>query len=245
MKVLVIPDVHLKPWMFDAADFVIKTHQISQAVCLGDLADDFNKTYQFDLYKETYNRAIEFQKKHRNTLWCYGNHDICYLWNQRETGFSIMATSIVCQKITELQFELIDPNQYAFIHRIDNVLFCHGGLSDMFVRSLPVPFSDTGDIDLVLEYINRMGMKLWSDDSPLWYRPYGDPGEMYRSDEFLHVVGHTPKTKIEVVEGVLSTDTFSTYRDGTPIGPQAFVIVDTETKAYETIDVGSFCKKVG
>ena len=33
MKVLVIPDVHLKPWMFDAAAKVLRAGAAGQAVC--------------------------------------------------------------------------------------------------------------------------------------------------------------------------------------------------------------------
>lgn len=41
MKVLVIPDCHLKPWMFAQADAIMKKGIADKAVCLMDLADDF------------------------------------------------------------------------------------------------------------------------------------------------------------------------------------------------------------
>ena len=41
MKVLVIPDCHLKPWMFAQADAIMKKGIAEKAVCLMDLADDF------------------------------------------------------------------------------------------------------------------------------------------------------------------------------------------------------------
>ena len=40
MHVLVIPDVHLKPWMFDAADAAIKQEPPDAIVQLGDLPDE-------------------------------------------------------------------------------------------------------------------------------------------------------------------------------------------------------------
>jgi hypothetical protein len=52
----------------------------------------------------------------------------------------------------------------------------------------------------------------------------------------LHVVGHTPMEAITLCDNVLSTDVFSTYRDGTPIGSQKFVIVYTITKDYFEIE---------
>lgn len=44
MKVLVIPDCHLKPWMFAQADTIMKKGIADKAVCLMDLADDFRGT---------------------------------------------------------------------------------------------------------------------------------------------------------------------------------------------------------
>ena len=45
MKVLVIPDVHLKPWIFSQAVKLMKDGAADRAVCLMDIADDWNKEY--------------------------------------------------------------------------------------------------------------------------------------------------------------------------------------------------------
>ena len=127
MKVLVIPDVHLKPWMFDRADELLEQGIAEKAVCLMDIPDDWNQEYNLDLYAQTYDRAIRFQKDHPDTLWCYGNHDLCYVWDQRETGFSIYALQTVTDRIRELKRNLPERSQLAYIHRIDDVLFLHGG----------------------------------------------------------------------------------------------------------------------
>lgn len=42
MKVLVIPDIHLKPWIFDRAEKIIKDGKADRAVCLMDIPDDWN-----------------------------------------------------------------------------------------------------------------------------------------------------------------------------------------------------------
>ena len=42
MKVLVIPDVHLKPWMFERADKIMEQGAAERAVCLMDIPDDFD-----------------------------------------------------------------------------------------------------------------------------------------------------------------------------------------------------------
>ena len=88
VTVLVIPDVHLKPWMFDRASDLMKEKKADRAVCLMDIADDWNQSLNIDLYNRTYERAIRFAAEYPDTLWCYGNHDLCYPWNRRESGYS-------------------------------------------------------------------------------------------------------------------------------------------------------------
>lgn len=60
MKVLVIPDVHLKPWIFDQAFEIMENTDCELAVCLGDLVDDW---------------------RHGSR---YGNEDLC--WVDTVTG---------------------------------------------------------------------------------------------------------------------------------------------------------------
>ena len=129
MRVLVIPDVHLKPWMFRRASELMKETESDRAVCLMDIADDWQQQFNLDLYIQTYDAAIDFAKEYPVTLWCYGNHDVCYLWNQRETGYSKIAPWTVCEKLRILRESLPDERQLAYLHRIDNVLFSHGGLA--------------------------------------------------------------------------------------------------------------------
>lgn len=161
MKVLVIPDVHLKPWMFERAAELLKEGNADRAVCLMDIPDDWRQEFNLDLYIQTFDAAIQFAKNFPETLWCYGNHDICYPWNQRETGYSKIAPWTVCEKLRKLQEALLEEKQLAFLHRIDHVLFCHGGLTDDFVRQY-VPAKYYNDIDAVIEMINSFGTgELW------------------------------------------------------------------------------------
>ena len=156
MKVLVIPDVHLKPWMFDRAAELLKDGAADRAVCLMDIPDDWRQEFNLDLYVQTFDAAIQFAKDFPETLWCYGNHDTCYPWNQRETGYSKIAPWTVCEKLRKLQEALSDEKQLTFLHRIDNVLFCHGGLTDKFVRQY-VPAKYYNNVDAVIGTINGFG----------------------------------------------------------------------------------------
>ena len=63
MRILVIPDVHLKPFMFDQAARSLKKGEADRAVCLMDIADDWGQQYNLDLYVQTYDAAIRFAKQ--------------------------------------------------------------------------------------------------------------------------------------------------------------------------------------
>ena len=82
----------------------------------------FGKSFQVKYY------YYEFGKKHDRSLWCYGNHDVSYLWDAMESGYSIQARITDIEGITKL--ENVIGDRYRFVHRIDDVLFSHGGLTE-------------------------------------------------------------------------------------------------------------------
>ena len=59
MRILIIPDVHLKPSMFTRAAQLLEQGEAGRAVCLMDLADDWDCMFNLDLYIQTYDRAID------------------------------------------------------------------------------------------------------------------------------------------------------------------------------------------
>ena len=235
MKILVIPDVHLKPWMFDRASEILKSGAAEKAVCLMDIPDNWGQEYNLGLYEDTFNAAIRFQKAYPDTLWCYGNHDLSYEWLQYESGFSSMAIPVVTAKLSALRGELPDKSQMAYVHRIDDVIFLHGGLTHAFVKYYASD-ADYDDTDAVIEKVNLLGRyDMWDDASPLWFRPQFYNEKMYKEADLLQVVGHTPVMQIDRLGNVLSCDLFSTYRNGDPIGTQEFLLIDTETWDFEGI----------
>lgn len=232
MKILMIPDVHLKPFMFERAAELMNKGEADRAVCLMDIADDWMQQYNIDLYIQTYDATIWFAKEFPETLWCCGNHDLSYLWNQKETGYSPIAPRTVCEKMRILRESLLDENRMAYLHRVDNVLFSHGGLADAFVWKY-VPTKQYNDIDAVVSTINGFDWGImWQDLSPIWYRPQYYEGKMYKPRKILQVVGHTPVERIERKGNLISCDVFSTHRDRTPIGTQEFPVIDTVSWEY-------------
>ncbi len=239
MILVIMGDNHLKPYLFDDAEMLMKEYGADATVCLGDMADDWHKQYSLEAYRDTYDAAIAYARKYPNTIFIYGNHDICYEWNERETGYSKIAPRLVVEKLQELRDVLPENNQPSFVRRVDNVLISHGGICDFYIydllqrKGLPVSMYD--DTDGLIEIINALGPELWYDISPLWYRPQYSEGKMYKDDCMLQVVGHTPVAKPFLKGSILSCDTFSTESDGTPIGTQEFVVIDTETWEWHAV----------
>ncbi len=236
MRILVIPDVHIKPWMFSTADR-IDPDKYDRIVCLGDIADDWQVTY--DDYKGTMDDMLAFAGRHKDhILWCYGNHDISYLFSDYgiifdESGFTFWAKSIVADSFRELK-KFLGQN-LGIIFRIDDVLFSHAGLTQSFADQYTAD-----DTDVLLTEINSLvspgkAAKLWHDVTPIWARPQNGAMKMYRPD-MLQVVGHTPVKRPMLKDGVLTLDTFSTYPNGDPIGDCRLCIVDTESQTWQYAD---------
>ena len=158
MKALVIPDIHLKPWLFDRAEKILNEGKAELAVCLMDIPDDWGMELSVEQYRDTFDRAISFAKAYPETLWCYGNHDVSYPWGKLETGYSPYAERTVISKLDELKDSLQKKSQIAFIHRIDNVLFMHGGLTAEYVSRLNPELLNM-DIDEVVETVNSASDK--------------------------------------------------------------------------------------
>lgn len=234
MKVLVIPDIHLKPWIFDNAAQLMRQQIAERAICLMDIPDDWDKQCNIQLYEETFDKANEFAHNYQDTLWCFGNHDLSYLWGKFESGYSPMAAHIVKSKLSEL-LQVVPENAVKYIHRVDNVLFSHGGITKSFVEE-NIGSSLYDNVDLIIQAINEFdGSQMWRDDSPIWARPQITRQKLYRSDDFLQIVGHTPVQKIQYERNLISCDTFSTYRNGIPIGTQKFLLLDTVTWEFDEV----------
>ncbi len=239
MKVLIIPDVHLKPWIFHRAEELLKEGAAERAVCLMDLPDEWRMDMQLDLYQNTFDTAIAFAKKFPESIFVYGNHDLSYKWDQLESGYSIYAADLVEKKLQELEAVFPKDNQITYIRRIDNVLFCHGGLTHDFVRR-HVPIEKRDDIDAVIEEINKLTKdQMWSDNSPIWHRPnYFPESVMYGEDpeRYLQVVGHTPVVgEVKRCRNVIACDSFSLDSFKKPIGSQKYTIVDTKTWEFTCV----------
>lgn len=244
-KILVIPDIHLKPHLFDRAAAILESGQAKRAAVLGDLVDDWNQGGNIELYERILNRAIEFAKQFPDTLWCYGNHDLSYIWRMQQSGYSY-AAQFTCESGLKRLYTTIcrssDHNPpMGVVQRVGNVWFSHAGVTEEYALRVTGNnkhkdgTSWATDENTVFNFTNDDNIyNLWHDDSPIWARPQDtwENTEMYKSDKIMQVVGHTPMKKITFVDNLLSTDVFSTHQDGTPIGERKFAIVDTKKQSW-------------
>lgn len=225
-QVLIISDVHMKPQMFDKADKILDNHRADMAVQLGDLVDDWGQEFNIGLYEETLNRALEFKAAHPDTLWVLGNHDAGYLhssYGTRESGHSALAEPVAGPLLAKLDQRVI--------YVLDGVVFTHAGLLDSWVdrQAVLAGLDLTPEPGEALEQLvnGALSYELWQESSPIWARPQHTDDLLYPAK--LQVCGHTPVRSINERRGLLSTDTFSTRRDGQSIGEELFAVVDTET----------------
>lgn len=235
MRCVIVPDVHLKPRMFDEAHKLLEKGLADRAVVLGDLVDDWGEEYNVALYRRTMEKAIEFQKAHPDTVWCMGNHDYSYWhpeYGHRESGHSKIAEADMKELLDEFYKWGGRPE---IIIQIGNCIFSHAGVNENWIkRHLGAPL-----ISGKVPVLDAGGEALWEQDSPIWWRPQpeydGDPDEAWEKDKYLQVVGHSPMKCPTQQGSILSCDVFSTYRNGAPYGNERYTIVDTETKEWHII----------
>ena len=206
MKALIVPDVHMKlDEMLPHIERHWNEHQPDILVFLGDYFDEWGKTGDDDAYLRTVDqlRCID---EHYPTIFLLGNHDIPYLMDEPQHYSS--DSFEIHQAIKDC---LLSLNPY-ITYEVDDILLVHGGWIETPTDRQRLQWLDIPQVE-----------KHWlmhNTDGPLWVRP----------DILAHcshvrqpqIVGHTPTKQVQVFKTpesqFITTDTWSTYRDGRPIG---------------------------
>lgn len=212
MKVLVIPDIHLKPWIFDDAQFILKHFNLDKAIFIGDLIDDWNKKNYIDLYKDTIDRAMLFKLQNKTSIFCYGNHEVAYILGEQCSGNSELYRPMIKTMLNQYE-RTVEP---VIAAKIDNVIFSHAGIAKSYIADYRIENIDNVKLSIAYGDLN----------SPLWVRP--DPWVSFFNN-YIQVVGHTPVKYIQQINGIWITDTFSTNPDNSIYGNQTFMSIDTIT----------------
>jgi hypothetical protein len=220
-KILIIPDMHLKPAMLDMAERILAYKKANKIVILGDLLDDFYAKPED--YERFWQKFMQFYEERKDQIvLLYGNHEVAYLIGRHVTG-NIKAGG----KYADLYAKL-HPG-IAYID--ERVVFSHAGIFDEFLRAKGL---EQASIDEAVHAINALPLQeLWLNASPLWARPqcrvYHNAGQWLN---YVQVVGHTPMRKIKQDGAIISVDVFSTDW-GKKYGEERMIIIDTLTGKYE------------
>lgn len=238
MRILAIPDIHLKPWIFDSADRAIADARPDEIVVLGDLLDDFGYEDKPERYTETLNRAGKFMAAHPYSYWCIGNHEIPYVSSCcTVSGTSLLFRDQIAHDLLALSYGAPITVKVKCAFLLDGWIFTHAGLAEDFVQRRIVPRASgvpLNDKDVV-ELANDLTVDaLWEMDSPLWYRP-STGAQLYGEGRIHQCAGHTPSKRILEYGNLVVCDTFSTYRDGVPIGDQTLCLIDTADNTWRAI----------
>lgn len=137
MKLLVVPDLHTKLYLFQKIKKFALEHKYDRIVFLGDYVDDWDTPPEasYNLVKE----LIKFKKKHpRKVISLMANHDLSYYYPTyfKCSGYNEETHSLV----KDLYKTKLDGNipifQFAYSH--DNYLFTHAGITNHFWKDLQI-----------------------------------------------------------------------------------------------------------
>lgn len=219
MKISVIGDVHgSQSWKKIVDKELFNSDKI---VFVGDYFDSFNHTVKQQI--KNFREIVALKNTHpENVVLLLGNHDFHYTRHCTDiySGFShVMRLSI----IDELQrFVDDDVVQICFAHSMynKNFLISHAGITNTWLKSLPLPIDNTNifDIEDEINYLFKEGPKYFNfklgenksfagDDitqGPLWVRP-----NSLRQDGISNctqIVGHTRTNIIDIKSDIIQVD---------------------------------------
>lgn len=194
MKILAVGDIHTKQWIIDEVEKLIPKYD--RVIFVGDYADDFGKDGLESI--DTWHKLYMLQQVHGDKVkLVLGNHDYIYVNKtpSLQTGYNgVTQLSINSPNYKYLRDWLLG---LPIVIEEDGIHFSHAGIAEGWGGEMTVE-------------------DLWHDCSPLWVRPsHGSYANVPQ------VFGHTPSESCwEVAPKIWCIDTFSTYRNGEPIGDQ-------------------------
>ncbi|WP_155840167.1 metallophosphoesterase family protein [Butyrivibrio sp. MC2021] len=117
------------------AEELFSRSEYGKIVCLGDLVDDWDQEKNLGLYSETFDALERFINRHPNFLLCYGNHDVSYIWEARESGYSDYARRVVIEGLSKLE-KCVSAGDIALMIAGVFAAFCVGRFILMFLLAM-------------------------------------------------------------------------------------------------------------
>lgn len=208
MKILAVGDIHTKTWIIDKVRLIADKYDA--IVFLGDYADNWNAGPLSSI--ETWKHLKIFMDEDERVRAVIGNHDFAYIHPEiagRSSGWSPMTYALINSPDNEeLRKWLLS---LPVTVELDGVTFSHAGVTEDW----------SGGLDVCT---------LWRETSPIWARPSKYGGAVTYKN-IPQVVGHNASEQIwELKKDVWCIDTFSEYRDNTPIGDQTVLEITNGNK---------------
>lgn len=223
MKVLFVPDIHCKMYMFDDVEKLDKLYDFDKVIFLGDYVDDWNCNGQDSI--ECLNKLISLLDSNpKKYIACIGNHDAAYLWKFGCSGNS--------EEYFEQIHNLLEANKekfyiyYSIQLGTEQYVCSHAGFSQEWLD-----YHNITDLSNLGKEWTQHPEQFWTIgklsggyelSGPLWLRP----DEIRSLPSFKQIVGHTPVKTIQPYYDYVIVDTHSTYPDGSRYGDQNYLMWD-------------------
>ncbi|MBS5450816.1 MAG: metallophosphoesterase [Coriobacteriia bacterium] len=247
MRTIVVGDLHLKQSrVLPLVDEAMEQAGARRVVLCGDVTDDWGAT-DADALSELAQMALwvgELRLSGVRVDVLMGNHDFAYVGGPDTPGMRPWIRLEVQRLLYELGVVIATD--------IDDILATHAGLTEAWARSCltwepstaePAANQIARQLNKMLESGDRENFRRlgatgparggWGTPGPLW----ADATEL--AADYLpglrQIVGHTPMTtctrllddeRHPDLPELWACDTFSTYRNGTPIGDGSLLLVD-------------------
>lgn len=245
-KVLVFGDIHLNISIIPKVEKMFIDGDYDRLIFLGDEFDSFHLSYDnapviLDQLIMLHNKYNKMAKKF---VWVAGNHTLSYLTDVHCSGFNR-------DTYNKIHYKLLRAKEDGYIlpfYVFKNVLYSHAGLTNNWLkifngsdtktrlRSVKENWKNNRYDLFNMAGYDRGGSSdlascMWADKTEL-LDDYLQSNIVGREHVWKQVCGHTPVTTIEshLDNHIFFVDTFSTYRDGTPIGDETVLeIIDGTT----------------
>jgi len=196
MKILAIGDIHTKMWVLDKVEELASRYD--KVIFIGDYSDDWDSSpiESVNAWKRIKNMHNSDKEKF---IFLTGNHDYSYVnsLDVLSSGYNGMTQALLNTPENKILKEWVRNLPISVVE--DGITYSHAGYTE--------------------EWVSSNSDDLWTDGSPLWARPNSSNYSSRRQYLPNQVFGHTPnETCWEVEPNVWCIDSFSTERDGTPIG---------------------------
>lgn len=244
-KILCVGDIHAKAWIPHAVEPLINDYDA--VYFLGDYVDDWGASPVASA--EALAAVIDLGKKYKNVVLLRGNHDFSEYYGYEKRAFMCSGfnegTHELCHEMFDAYWDNMQTTEWLILPDRHDYIISHAGLVNGWLRRWMAEGKWLFSLAETEEFMYEAGYgrggtaiypsPIWADASELKVSPV--PG----CDQ---IVGHTPVKTVtchEFTNGngtknrLFFCDTFSTTRDGEPIGDGSCLSLNLLTGEWDKV----------